>query len=44
MKIFEELGENISRAEIVDMIKTVTNEEWDYVTSEELSKFLKDLE
>jgi len=27
MKIFEELGENISRAEIVDMIKTVTNEE-----------------
>lgn len=42
-KIFQELGENLGQNEINEMFQAVTkNSGRDYVTSEELSNFLKD--
>ena len=40
-KIFLELGENLSSAEIDQMFKEVAKEDRNYVTSEELSHFLQ---
>lgn len=42
MKIFEELGEKISKAEISEMFRAVTNGDLNYVTSNELAKFLRE--